>query len=138
MWLAQFFRVLHQDSSFAYCILPKAGASGRQVQLLFSPTYDAGEACKVGFLLHRDSDHSHLSVITRLISSAPCERDTEIDLQLSTIQSAPASLSSDSGEVVLHAITRAPAALPARIPAGASSTTTQSFAATPSNDAPLR
>src|ERR1700686_4308138 len=79
-----------------------------------------------------------LPVSTTLNSPLAFDRDTEIDLQLSTIQSAPAALSSGSETVVRQAITRAPPAFPARIPAGTSSTTTQSRADTPSNDAPFR
>src|SRR5580698_11323898 len=87
---------------------------------------------------------SHRASITGSLSrkslSAPrlVEGENEIDLQFTTTQSAPASLSSASWAVVLHAMTRAPAALPEPIPAGASSTTTQSFGENPRNDAPFR
>src|SRR5262245_45017772 len=63
---------------------------------------------------------------------------TEISLQFLTTQSARAAFRSDSLHVVGKAITRAPAALPARMPAGTSSTTTQSAAAKPSTEAALR
>src|SRR6476646_7962381 len=63
---------------------------------------------------------------------------TETSLQLSSTHSAPAALSSGSLTVVRKAITVAPAALPARMPAGTSSTTTHSPAEKPRTDAPFR
>src|SRR5438445_12599185 len=79
--------------------------------------------------------------VRRLIcrNSSPFLRgSTKSPVQSSVIQSAPACRSSESLAVVRRASTRAPAALPARIPAGASSITRQSDAGTPRNCAPLR
>ena len=58
--------------------------------------------------------------------------------QLFSTQSAPAATSSVSLTVVRKAITLAPDALPARMPAGTSSTTTQSVAENPRTEAPFR
>ena len=58
--------------------------------------------------------------------------------QFFTTQFAPASRTAEAATVVVKPMTRAPAALPARIPAGASSTTTHSVAANPSTAAPFK
>src|SRR5437899_875918 len=71
-------------------------------------------------------------------SSSVAEKSRKSSAQLSSIQSAPACWSSASLAVVRNAMTRAPAALPARIPAGASSMTMHSLAGTPTICAPFR
>src|SRR5579872_2700164 len=113
-------------------MLQPAKESQSHIRQLFSPTYDAAAVYEVGL-----DPRAVVAVVSTRRNSAFVS-DTEMDSQLLAIQSAPASRSSTSGAVVRQAMTRAPDALPARIPAGASSTTTQSFAAIPSNDAPFR
>src|SRR5437773_6847090 len=70
-------------------------------------------------------------------SSPAAEESRKRSAQSLTIQSAPACWSSASLAVVRNARTRAPAALPARTPAGASSITRHSLAGTPRICAPF-
>src|SRR6266849_5879712 len=74
----------------------------------------------------------------RLIEPSPFVEARRREARLLAIQSAPDSMSSVSGAVVRSAKTRAPAALPARIPAGASSMTMQSAGARPRSFAAFR
>src|SRR5712672_3595098 len=71
-------------------------------------------------------------------SSPVAEESRKSSEQSFTIQSAPACRRSASLEVVRRATTREPAALPARMPAGASSMTMQSAADVPRSCAPRR
>jgi hypothetical protein len=73
----------------------------------------------------------------RTIGASLAFRSTAIAAQSEAIQSAPALASSSYSIVVSRARTRAPAALPDRMPAGASSITTQSSGARFSSSAPL-
>jgi len=66
------------------------------------------------------------------------EAVTRISAQVFRIQLAPASRKAAGGDVVLKAMTLAAADFPARIPAGASSSTTHWAAENPSSDAPFR
>src|SRR5882724_4637844 len=75
---------------------------------------------------------------TREISELRLASVTRTELQSATIQSAPACRNNSSRSVVCSAITRSPAAFPARIPAGASSNTTQSAGARPRSATPFR
>src|SRR5579863_348801 len=71
-------------------------------------------------------------------SSARGPTTTRISAQSFTTQSAPAARTADSVTVVVKPITLAPAALPARTPAGASSTTMHSAGENPSTAAPFK
>src|SRR5260370_38833935 len=64
---------------------------------------------------------NHRSVKRRLMEPSPFAEARRSEARLLAIQSAPDSMSSLSGAVVRRAKTRAPAALPARRPAGGAS-----------------
>src|ERR1700731_3010993 len=95
-------------------------------QIVFAETLDSWGA--LDYLVRRPMSKNF---------SPAAEESRKSSAQSSTIQSAPACWSSASLAVVRNARTRAPAALPARIPAGASSITRQSAAGTPRICAPF-
>src|SRR6185437_11224877 len=76
--------------------------------------------------------------ISSMVPPAASGFTTEIAAQFFTTQSAPAARNSPEPTVLRMPITRAPAAFPDCTPAGTSSSTTQSRAATPSISLPFR
>src|SRR5713226_6631068 len=102
------------------CALAYAGAAS---DVYSSAAYAATTSPTPSFLIMArpsllSHQVNHRSVKRRLMEPSPFAEARRSEARLLAIQSAPDSMSSLSGAVVRRAKTRAPAALPARMPAG--------------------